>query len=193
MEDAQREPTGKTRSDILNRRKELQHGMSEQNSMSLLAAHVLQLLLRRRKISAQRLMVEPRVPTSSSTSEIHIWTLWEMLAERKLARNFHFSRKGLGKSISVESFGNLGLMALNIYCTPAHQMPKLQGTSSQAATWFRCCKASKTVCAGTDDEQSLIYYDLQLKNSEMHLSLGKKRKKRKKPKQLRNNFCDYKA
>lgn len=52
--------------------KKLQHGMSEQNSMSLLAARVLQLLLRRRKISAQCLMGEPRVPTSSSTSEIHI-------------------------------------------------------------------------------------------------------------------------
>lgn len=53
-------------------RKKLQHGMSEQNSMSLLAARVLQLLLRRRGISAQRLTGELRVPTLSSTSELHI-------------------------------------------------------------------------------------------------------------------------
>lgn len=47
------------------------------------------------------------------------------------------SHRGLGKSISLESFGNLSLVALNIYCTPAHQMPKLQGMFSQAA---RCCR-----------------------------------------------------
>lgn len=50
--------------------KKLQHGMSEQNSVSLLAARVLQ--LRRRGISAQRLTGELRVPTLSSTSELHI-------------------------------------------------------------------------------------------------------------------------
>ena len=74
MEDARREPTGKTnmiRHPELQK-KTLQHGMSEQNSMSLLAARVLQLPLRRRGISAQQLTWELRVPTSSSTSEIYI-------------------------------------------------------------------------------------------------------------------------
>ena len=66
-----------------------------------------------------------------------------MLAERKLARNLHLQSQRLGKSISLESFGNLSLMALNIYCTPAHQIPKLQRTFSQAAGWFRCCKPPK--------------------------------------------------
>lgn len=31
-----------------------------------------------------------------------------------------------GNQSLLEAFGNLGLMALNIYCTPAHHIPNLQ-------------------------------------------------------------------
>lgn len=98
MEGAKREST--QRKPVAQ--EELQHGVSEQNSTALSHPKCC-------RSWAAGASLPPAQPTPLR--------LWEMLPGRSLAPNFHLQSQGLGKS--KESFGNLCLVALNIYCTPA--------------------------------------------------------------------------
>jgi len=145
----------------------LQHGTSERNSVSLLAAPVLQLPRRRRGISAQRLTGN----CESRLHQVHPRSTCRLSGKCWLQGNWHKIAicRGLGKSTSGEDFRNLSLMALNIYCTPARQIPKSRGALSQAASWFRCCNPPKQSVQALMKNDAYCDRDLQLKNSEMLL------------------------